>query len=394
VTYLVAVLAFLVPILSVWTPLVLAPLLAGAALVSVPLLRWRRGIWPVFPLAGLIFFAMVCVWSGISLVWTIDLSDASQKLGRLVLLLAMGFAYIACVRCITDTRIVPRALVAGVVLAIAFMLVEKFAGAPVYRLFHGELPAVPWPEFLNRLNRGMTVIAILVWPAAHAAFRLHRFAGPAMFFAAGFAAVQLNTDAAVMALLFGAIGYGLVWLLPTYRVATAIGCLAALSVLLMPAVIDRLPAMSSQTTIKESLPESAYHRLLIWKFSQDRIAERPVLGWGFNGSRSIPGGKLEVDKNMTGLPLHPHNAALQWRLELGLPGAVLGGLAILFLFRTAGRYSDRTERAMVVATIIAAMTIACLSYGIWQSWWVAALIFAGGALPPLSRDGARAEFNR
>jgi len=232
----------------------------------------------------------------------------------------MGFAYIVCARCIADTQIVPRALIAGVVFAITLIVVEKFAGAPVYRLFYGELPAVAWPEFLNRLNRGMKVIVILVWPAAHAAFRLHRLAGAVLFSAAGFAAVQLNSDAAGIALLFGATGYALVWLLPKYRVATAIGCLAALSVLLMPAVIDRLPPMSSQTTIKESLPGSAYHRLLIWKFSQDRIAERPVLGWVFNGSRSIPGGKIEVDKNLTGLPLHPHNAALQWRLELGLPG--------------------------------------------------------------------------
>jgi len=394
VTYLIAVLAFLVPVLSVGTPLVLAPLLAGAALLSVPLLRWRHGTWPDFSVPVLFFFVLFCVWSAISLLWTIDISDASEKLGRLVLLLALGFTYIGVVRSAPETRIVSRSLIAGFVLAISLMLIEKFGGAPVYQLYHGELPAIPWLESLNRFNRGMTVIAILVWPAAHATLRLHRFAGVALFCAAGFTGMQLNSDAAVIALLFGAIGYGLVWLLPKYRVATIFGGFAALSVLLMPAAIDRFPLTPLQTEVKEALPNSAYHRLLIWKFSQDRIAERPVFGWGFNGSRSVPGGDVEVDENLTSLPLHPHNAALQWRLELGLPGAVLGSLAILFLFRTASRYSDRNERATAVATIIAGMTIACLSYGIWQSWWVAALIFAAAALPPLSRGRAGEDKDR
>ena len=75
-TYLVALQVFLVPVLSVWTPLVLAPLLAGAALVSVPVLRWRHATWPVFSVAVLIFF-LFCVWLAISLARAIDMSDAA-----------------------------------------------------------------------------------------------------------------------------------------------------------------------------------------------------------------------------------------------------------------------------------------------------------------------------
>ena len=92
------------------------------------------------------------------------------------------------------------------------------------------------------------------------------------------------------------------------------------------------------------IPPSAAHRLLIWDFVILRIAERPLLGWGMEASRSLPGhattppggpGPLRPgwrrDARLAGrraelLPLHPHNGALQLRLELGWPGVLLAAL--------------------------------------------------------------------
>src|SRR5262249_19741940 len=55
---------------------------------------------------------------------------------------------------------------------------------------------------------------------------------------------------------------------------------------LIPTVLSDVkgPWTTSQTP-------SVTHRMLIWRFVSDRIAERPVLGWGLNSSRAIPGGK-------------------------------------------------------------------------------------------------------
>ena len=37
------------------------------------------------------------------------------------------------------------------------------------------------------------------------------------------------------------------------------------------------------------IPPSAAHRLLIWDFVIARIADRPLLGWGMEASRVVPG---------------------------------------------------------------------------------------------------------
>jgi O-antigen ligase len=69
--------------------------------------------------------------------------------------------------------------------------------------------------------------------------------------------------------------------------------------------------------------------------------------------------------------------AMQWWLELGLPGAALGAAVLFWLFRLIPKIAaDRTEGALLVGQLTAATAIAGLSYGAWQSWWLATLMLA------------------
>jgi O-antigen ligase len=102
------------------------------------------------------------------------------------------------------------------------------------------------------------------------------------------------------------------------------------------------------------LPGSHYHRLSIWNFTADRVAERPIVGRGLETSKVIPGNKTRPDGIDAALPLHPHNAALQMWLELGVAAA-------------AGCF-------------VSATVFALISYGIWQSWWLPALTIAGASM--------------
>lgn len=382
--HVVPAVLFLMPLLGVWAPLGLAPLVAVAAIVSVPVFRWQTGAWPKISAAALMFLAVFGAWSAISLGWAPDFSAAGRKLASLLLLILMGVAFLACVRRHADAPFLPVALVAGLMLAVLSMLIERHSGAPVYRLINGEFPPHEWPHVVNRFNRGMTVIALLVWPAARAAGAWHPLAGIAVFTAVAGAGVSMNSDAAVLALILGAVCYGVTWLLPDFRVVRWFGGLAAVLVLLIPVAMDRVPVDRERASIWASFSESGYHRLLIWKFSNDRIAARPILGWGFNASRSIPDGAKKIESNLPGLPLHPHNAALQWRLELGLPGAFLGSILVFFLFARTQGCEGRNDRASTAAAIVAGITIAFLSYGAWQSWWVAALILVAVAISLVS----------
>jgi O-antigen ligase len=78
---------------------------------------------------------------------------------------------------------------------------------------------------------------------------------------------------------------------------------------------------------------------------------------------------------VTMLPLHPHDAALQWRLELGLPGGLLC-VAILatVLWRVAdSAHTPPPQRALALGCAAAVLTIAMLSFGAWQAWWLSSI---------------------
>ena len=76
------------------------------------------------------------------------------------------------------------------------------------------------------------------------------------------------------------------------------------------------------------------------------------------------------------LPLHPHNAALQWWVELGAIGAVLGAAVALLATGALRRIPDPRSAATGVALLASAATVGCMSFGVWQSWWIAALALA------------------
>jgi O-antigen ligase len=115
-----------------------------------------------------------------------------------------------------------------------------------------------------------------------------------------------------------------------------------------------------------------------------------------DAARAMPGGKRDLAASIPGtdlpagaeaLPLHPHNAALQWRLELGVPGTLLALAAVLWpLWRAAvNRALTRRQRAASLAFAASALVVALISYGIWQAWWVSCLWLTGAFIAGAAR---------
>ena len=140
---------------------------------------------------------------------------------------------------------------------------------------------------------------------------------------------------------------------PTLSLRGLGGTGLAVTILLMPFALG--PVLARGVPAGGLIP-SAAHRLLIWDFVVERIAERPLLGWGMEASRTIPGHAASPPPallerfGLTGpavavwlpvaqmLPLHPHNGALQLRVSEALtllpmltpaavPGLFVGCLA-------------------------------------------------------------------
>jgi exopolysaccharide production protein ExoQ len=243
------------------------------------------------------------------------------------------------------------------------------------------------------------VLSLACWvPILFLVQRGRRFAAILVFLVTLAALDRLISLSAVFSLLAAAVGFALAWWRPR---ATALLMAGGFAVLLAVMPI-RAPTRDTVLWLSEVAPwlrTSAQHRLIIWRFTDDRIAEKPLLGWGMDASRAIPGGKTSVRVYMSlpdsiqlegdVMPLHPHDAILQWTVELGVVGTLLGGAIILCLAWLAGVAggATRATRAIGLATFAGALPPLLLSFGIWQAWWqstlwiAAALVVAAGDRP-------------
>jgi len=158
------------------------------------------------------------------------------------------------------------------------------------------------------------------------------------------------------------------------RAAAIISVLVTITAPLTFARLGWLPALTENA---DAVKLSAGHRLWIWSFVGDRIAEHPLVGWGLDSSRSIPGGKDSIRPGESWLPLHPHNAPLQLWLELGVPGAALFALIVACIWHAIAVAPWPRMFAAAAGASLASALIACVAaYGIWQEWWIGVLWFS------------------
>ncbi|MGH7000757.1 MAG: O-antigen ligase family protein, partial [Stellaceae bacterium] len=180
------------------------------------------------------------------------------------------------------------------------------------------------------------------------------------------------------------------------------GVLAATLILGAALLPVAVPTYQSTVQIQHDAPwikNSGIHRLLIWRFAAERIADRPLLGWGMDASRDLPGGKRDFSTTLPGIdlgpghdamPLHPHDALLQWRVELGVPGTILAlAIVVWALYRVGWRFGGgREAQAASLGWAATVTVIALLSFGIWQEWWLSVILLTASLLAASNADVA------
>jgi len=400
------VLAFalaLAPPLAVFSPLGLAPLFAVAALAALALpvgpepRRWAA--WPV--LVGL---GLVHLWQLVSLAWCLDPAQALRStlgtialsVGGLVLLRAIAAAPTAVTRRLID------ATVLGLLIGTPLFLIEFHFGLPLRRAVWPLLTGHAYTaiELLpQRLDRAAVLFLLMALPAGLALAR--RRAWPLLAVCGLLTAVAVLTSlnaTAKIALLLGPVVMLAFWRCGRLGTTTIRVALVAL-LLLPPFLFARMPETQQVWYDHPSIPNSIHHRLTIWRFTAQKTMEKPVFGWGMDASRAIPGGEDEViiypPPNTRWsmlreqfLPLHPHDATLQIWLELGGIGALLA-LAALFAITAALRRAAPPRRALGLGQIAQVATVASLSFGLWQAWWLASIWLAAAlALAATGKDEA------
>jgi O-antigen ligase len=353
-------------------PLVLITAVAGGLLAGGSALPWR-----IVERDLALAIALISAWCLLAALWSFHPMNAATLALRVALLLMVLLYLVALVRllAVCQRRRVARALCLGFAIALALIVIELIFGGPILTLLQGAARS-DYATY-SRLNRGVSAAAILVWPVAAFAWargpRWLVFALPVLVFAVTLfsqsSASMLALGAGLMAALLAASGR---------QIARAVMGLAVIVTLFASPLI---PGLAQQVGLEkfDLLPDTTHYRAHFWGVISDRIAERPLLGWGFDASPDLPTGDVQPFRpGQKVIPSHPHNGALQIMVEIGLVGSLLT-LALLFLI---GRRIDRlapVPRACAVAMLVTVLGVAATAYGIWQSHWLA-MIGAAAAL--------------
>jgi O-antigen ligase len=358
--------------LLVLAPRGVAALASVAGLGAASLVLVTRGFEPR-PLFGRTAAVLVCllVWGMVSALWSADPWRSLVLAGRLAGILAAGLALVAAVGCIVAPRRLVLSLLVGLAVGIAMAALELAT--------HGALGALVSERAYQstRLNQASVSFAILLAPASAVLVYRGRAVFAVMIATATTAAIFALSGTSAKAAVVAGLVVGLLLYLGQMRAAYAAAVVSLILIITAPLSFARFERFPGFTETADEIKVSAGHRLMIWSFAGERIAERPLAGWGLDAARGIPGGKDPIRPGETWLPLHPHNAPLQVWLELGVPGAVLFALLVALLWY--GLATVAWPRIFVAAagTSLAIGLIASLAtYGIWQEWWVATLWFS------------------
>jgi exopolysaccharide production protein ExoQ len=358
--------------LLVVLPRGVAALVSAAGLCAAGLVLSTSGIKLTRNLlVAAVLLGVLLLWGTASALWSVNPLRSLVVAARLAGLFAVGLALAAGAGLVAAPRRLAILLFIGMALGIAMVAIELATGGGLSSLVSDRAYRP------TQLNQASIAFALLVLPASALLISL----GQAIFAtllasATAMAVYGLAGTAAKAALLAGlAIGFLLHRARPVVAgAALAISVFVTIAAPLTFARLERVPGLGETA---DSYKISAGHRLLIWSFAGDRIAERPLTGWGLDSSRAIPGGDDPIRPGEPWLPLHPHNAALQVWLELGVPGAALFALLAAIVWRALARVE---WPPLFAAAAGASLTIAFLccfaTYGIWQEWWLGTLSFS------------------
>ncbi|NEU12289.1 peptide ABC transporter permease [Methylobacterium sp. BTF04] len=302
---------------------------------------------PAF-LAGL----LVVLWSALSLVWTPFLEPATERLLNLVATILMTLAgYLALPDRMRSANLylLPVGIAAAALLAIALGLFGN-----------GLLRGAADED--GTLDRGLTVLVLLAWPAVawlRSRGRDLEALGLALLVAAALVCSPGATT--LVALAVGATAFAVTTSRP------ALGTRAiAMAVTGLLAIAPILPFLARP--VGAALFGPVAPGVLTLKTWQKVVTTEPV--------RLVTGHGFETALRGRFVNLLPTNAPTTLLFELWYELGVVGAFAAAFALYAAIRRSGRGAPVLVpgaMAAFAAAFAIACIGVGLTVMWWLTTL---------------------
>ncbi|WP_336488188.1 peptide ABC transporter permease [Methylobacterium nigriterrae] len=302
---------------------------------------------PAF-LAGM----LVILWSALSLIWTPFPGPATERLLNLVatiLLTLAGYLALPDRMRSANLYLLPLGVTAAAIVAIMIGL-------------FGDTLMRGGTEEDNALDRGLTLLALLAWPAVAWLRSRHRdreALATGLVVAAALVVSPNSTQ--IVALAIGALAFALTSLRPGLGVA-ATACLSAALLALAPL----LPFVARPIGAAVLGPVSP--GVLSLKAWQKVVTTEPV--------RLVTGHGFETALRGRFVGLLPTNAPTTMLFEFWYELGIVGAFAAAFALYASIRRSGRDVPALVpgaMAAFATAFTIACVGVGLTVMWWLTTL---------------------
>ncbi|MET0545285.1 MAG: O-antigen ligase family protein [Caulobacterales bacterium] len=343
----------------------------------------------------MVLFALLWLWLAASYFWTSQ-DNPKTLIGILVYLPLLSiFAWSAGGVTQADRDMIVRAGIACVLILAILAGQEGIFKFPFYTAERG--PVKNGAELIavrHTLGGAGAALAVLLWPAVAA---LDKRGGRAHFILLIPIALAIvisrysHTSSIILAVIVGSFCYIAARAFP--RIMIVLSGLAIIEFLLAaPRLANLLKYIPD--SVERLLPVSYKMRLEIWQNTAAMIAQKPLLGWGVDASKTFKQAHVYADVGARDIiPWHPHNVALHLWLEIGLVGVALVAALVLVLTLSLvrGLSHDHKATAGAVGGLGAFCVFAGVSFGAWQAWFLSSGFAAAALIIALvkKREGGR-----
>ncbi len=369
----------------------------SALLIALPVALlangWRGARLMPLPtlLLGLMGFGVyIAVNAGIA----VDKFGAYGKVAYFWALLAMSYLATFAVAKLDDDKLraIARGVLIGVAIGAVLLMIESLFGQPLKRALFKLLPSTRLPakhlQFdqgnvtgvaLYVLNRSLAVLCLSLWPALLLCRALLDrtkaiAASVALTGATAIAVFPSEHETSMLALVFSLVTFaGMTFAAPAMRRLILASWLIA-TLLIVP-----IASVSYSSGLHHAkwIPETGRNRIILWGFTANEIKKAPIVGVGVASTKEIDeqAAATAIKPADHSYPLrtgrHSHNVFMQTWYELGAFGAVLLAIAGWLILRALSTLPP-LQSAYAHAAFVTAVMIGAFSWGMWQTWFMAA----------------------
>ena len=375
--YLVSffILNALIPIIAVDMPrgLAFAPGLIGLVFFCLYPLTFKER--PKISRNAFFLIAGILAVSSLSLLWAVEYETSLKQVKKLWMLLPPQILLISLVCSFKKEQIQPYVhfFSYGVIAAACLLSFELLSNGVIFNTIRGEAlnTFVAPAEF----NRGVSIMCFYSILAVAFLYTRYPYRFTPLFVAVPAFTVLCLTESqsSQLAIIVGALFFfgfpyrsKIVWKSFTFVFLATI--------VAFPFLVQVLYQNFAEAIQNLPMMEKGYagHRLEIWDAVSRYAMQSPLYGMGIETTRTV------TDFNSQqifgeGVFIHPHNFVMQLWIELGSIGILLAIGCFYKLFSFLQKRCTPEQRKILLPTIMMTIVPACLSFGMWQGWWIGVL---------------------